>query len=344
MNITYQMESCSRKLAAFSRAFPRRLIKRDQIMKTMKCVCIYSYGGPEVLTYRDAPYPHPSDGEVVVQVHAAGVNPVDWQIREGRLNEVFHHTLPLILGWDVSGVVTSVGRSGVTRLKVGDEVFSRPNILRDGAYAEFIVIRETEVALKPKSVDHIHAAAIPLAGLTAWQSLFNSGGLSSGQKVLIHAAAGGVGSFAVQLAKLTGAYVIGTALGKNHEFVRKLGADRVIDYNEQRFEDALTDIDLVFDTVGGETQERSWKVLKPGGMLVSIVSQPSQEKAKAHGVREAFVMAQPNADQLAELAKLADSEKLKAIVETVLPLSDATRGQELSQGGHTRGKIVLRVV
>jgi NADPH:quinone reductase-like Zn-dependent oxidoreductase len=201
-------------------------------MKTMKAVCIYSYGGPEVLAYKDVPCPHPSDGEVLVRVHAAGINPVDWKIREGHLKGMLNHTFPLILGWDVSGVVESVGRAGISRLKVGDEVFSRPDILRDGAYSEYVVIREAEVAIKPKTIDHIHAAAIPLAGLTAWQSLFEAGGLSSGQKVLIHAAAGGVGSFAVQLAKLTGAYVIGTASGKNHDYVRKLGADQVIDYAE----------------------------------------------------------------------------------------------------------------
>ena len=312
-------------------------------MKTMKAVSIYSYGGPAVLNYGDVPRPHPSDGEVLVQVHAAGINPVDWKVREGHMKSLVPHTFPLILGWDVSGVVAAFGRSGVTRLKVGDEVFSRPDILRDGAYAEYIVIKESEVALKPKRIDHIHAAAIPLAGLTAWQTLFTAGGLTSGQKVLIHAAAGGVGSLAVQLAKLTGAYVIGTASEKNHAFVRKLGADRVIDYATQRFEDEVLELDLVLDTMGGETQERSWKTLKRGGILVSIAEKPSQEKAASLGVRQAFVFTQPDAGQLAELAKLVDDEKLKAIVETILPLSDATRGQELSERGHVRGKIVLRV-
>ena len=313
-------------------------------MKTMKAVSIYSYGGPAVLSYKDVPCPHSADGEVLVRVHAAGINPVDWKIREGHLKAMLPHTFPLILGWDVSGVVASVGRSGVTRLKIGDEVFSRPDILRDGAYAEYIVIKASEVALKPKSIDHLHAVAIPLAGLAAWQSLFTAGGLSSGQKVLIHAAAGGVGSLAVQLAKLTGAYVIGTASGKNHDFVRKLGADQVIDHTTQRFEDVAKEVDLVFDTMGGETQERSWKVLKRGGILVSIASPPSPAAATAHGVRQAFVFVQPNAEQLAELAKLVETEKLKTIFETILPLSDASRAQELSERGHTRGKIVLRVV
>ena len=312
-------------------------------MRTMKAVCIYGYGGPEVLVYEDAPRPHPGDGEVLVRVHAAGINPVDWKIREGHLKEMLHHTLPLILGWDVSGVVETAG-AGLARLKVGDEVFSRPDISRDGAYAEFIVIKESDVALKPKSIDHLHAAALPLAGLTAWQTLFDAGGLAAGQRVLIHAAAGGVGHVAVQLAKWKGAHVIGTAAAKNHEFLRKLGVDQVVDYTTERFEEVVQPVDVVLDTMGGDTQERSWKVLKPGGILVSVVSPPSAEAASAHGVRQAFVFIKPSAPQLAEIAKLASDEKLKAIVETVLPLSDATRAQELSQRGHTRGKIVLRVV
>ncbi|MFZ1056923.1 MAG: NADP-dependent oxidoreductase [Opitutaceae bacterium] len=312
-------------------------------MKTMKAVCIYSYGGPEVLIYEDAPCPHPGEGEVLVKVHAAGINPVDWKVREGHLKEMLHHSFPLILGWDVSGVVESLG-ANLKRLKVGDEVYSRPDISRDGAYAEFIVIKESEVALKPKSIDHIHAAALPLAGLTAWQTLFDAGALSPGQRVLIHAAAGGVGSLAVQLAKWKGAVVIGTASARNHDFLRNLGIDQVVDYEREKFEDVVQPVDVVLDTMGGEIQERSWKVLKRGGILISIVSPPSVEAAAAHGVRQAFVFIKPSADQLTSIAALVDAEKLKAIVETTLPLSDATRGQELSERGHTRGKIVLRVI
>jgi NADPH:quinone reductase-like Zn-dependent oxidoreductase len=312
-------------------------------MKTMKAVCIYSYGGTEVLKYEDAPKPHPAAGEVLVRVHAAAINPVDWKIREGHLESMLHHTLPLVLGWDVSGVVDAVGPE-VRRLKVGDEVFSRPDIARDGAYAEFIVIKESEVALKPKAIDHVHAAALPLAGLTAWQTLFVAGGLVAGQRVLIHAAAGGVGHLAVQLAKWKGAHVIGTASEKNHDFLRKLGADQVIDHATVKFESAVEPVDLVLDTLGGEIQEPSWQVLKPGGILVSVVNPPSAETAAKHGVRQAFVFIEPNAGQLAEIAALVDGEELKVIVETTLALSDATRGQELSERGHTRGKIVLRVI
>ena len=312
-------------------------------MKSMKAVCIYRYGGPEVLSYEDAPIPRADRGEVLVRVHAAGINPVDWKIRQGELKDQLHHLFPLILGWDVSGVVESVG-PGTTRLKVGDEVFSRPDISRDGAYAEYIVMREAEVALKPKSLDHLHAAALPLAGLTGWQSLFVAAGLTAGQRVLIHAAAGGVGHLAVQLAKWKGAHVTGTASEKNHAFLLELGVDQIIDYNTERFEEVIQPVDVVFDTVGGEVQERSWQVLKPGGILVSIIQPPSAETALKYKARQAFVFTQPNAAQLAEIAALADAEKLKVIVETILPLSDATRAQELSQRGHGRGKIVLRVI
>ena len=311
-------------------------------MKTMKAVRIHTYGGPEVLKYEEAPCPKPGPGELLIRVHAAGVNPVDWKIREGYFKQRLNYSLPLILGWDLSGVVETTG-PGVTRLKVGDEAYSRPDIARDGAYAEYIAVRETEVALKPKSIDHIHAAAIPLAALTAWQSLFDTAGLSAGQTVLIHAAAGGVGSFAVQLAKWKGAHVIGTASKRNQDLVREVGADQTIDYQTTHFEDVAHDVDVAFDTIGGDTQRRSWKALKRGGILVSIVGPPSAGEAAAHGVRQASVFVQPSAAQLTELATLVDSGKLRPIVETVLPLSEARRAHELSQIGHTRGKIVLRV-
>jgi len=312
-------------------------------MASMKAVRIHAYGGPEVLRYEDAPRPQPGSGEALIRVHAAGVNPVDWKVREGYLKGMLQYSLPMIPGWDVSGVVESTG-TGVTRLKVGDEVYSRPDIARDGAYAEYIAVRESEVAAKPRSIDHVHAAAIPLAALTAWQALFDAGNLRAGQRVLIHAAAGGVGTFAVQLAKWKGAHVIGTASERNHAFLKELGADEVIDYQTTRFEDSVHDVDLVFDTMSGETQDRSWKVLKKGGILVSILGAPSAEKAAQHGVRQAGVFVQPNVPQLDEIAKLVDTGKLKVVVETILPLSEARRAQDLSQTLHVRGKIVLQVI
>jgi len=311
-------------------------------MQTMKAVRIHTYGSPDVLIHEDVPRPLPKTGEVLVRIEAAAVNPVDWKIREGYLREMLPHSLPLILGWDMSGVIEETG-PGATSFRVGDEVFSRPDLLRDGTYAEYVVIREQEVAIKPKSVDHLHAAAVPLAGLTAWKSLIESAELSAGQKVLIHAAAGGVGGYAVQLAKWRGAHVIGTASADNHDYLRNLGADEVIDYRSERFEDVAGDIDVVFDTIGGDTQKRSWQVLKKGGILVSVITPPPADKAAAHGVRQAFVFIRPDAAVLAELAKLIDAGKLRPYVEKVLPLADARRAQELSQAGHVRGKIVLKV-
>lgn len=311
-------------------------------MKTMKAVRFHEYGGPETLVYEDVPVPEPGADDLLVRVHAAGVNPVDWKIREKHLEKMLHHTLPLIPGWDFSGVVEAVG-SNVQGWKLGDEVFSRPDISRNGAYADYIAVRASEVARKPKSLDHIHAAAIPLAALTAWQALFDTAALEAGQRVLIHAAAGGVGAFAVQLAKQKGAHVIGTASARNHEFLLGLGVDEAIDYAKTPFEDVVRDVDVVFDTMGGDVQERSWRVLKKGGILVSIVAFPSAEAAAEHGVRQAFVFVLPNAEQLTQLAGLADAGKLKITVDTILPLSQARQAQELSEAGHTRGKIVLSV-
>jgi NADPH:quinone reductase-like Zn-dependent oxidoreductase len=309
--------------------------------KTMKAVRIHAYGGPEVLQCEDAPCPRPGRGELLVRVHAAGVNPVDWKVREGHLSYFLKYPLPMVPGWDFSGVVAMRG-PGAERLHEGDEVYARPDLGRDGTYAQYIAVRESEVAMKPRSVDHIHAAAIPLAALTAWQA-FDKANLSRGQRVLIHAAAGGVGTFALQLAKLRGAYVIGTASERNRDFLHELGADEVIDYQNTRFEDVVHDVDMVFDTMGGDTQQRSWQVLRKGGVLVSILGPPPAEPAEAHGVRGTSTFVQPNPDQLAEIAKLIDDGKLKVIVETVLPLCEARRAQELSEAGHVRGKIVLRV-
>jgi NADPH:quinone reductase-like Zn-dependent oxidoreductase len=312
-------------------------------MPTMKAVRVYSYGGPEVLKYEDVPRPKPGPGELLIRVHAAGVNPVDWKVREGYLKDRLNYEMPYIPGWDVSGVVEAAG-AGAARFKKGEEVYSRPDSPREGAYAEYMVVKEADVALKPKTLDHVHAAAVPLASLTAWQGLFGMGGLRAGQKALIHGAAGGLGVFAVQLAKWKGAYVIGTASARNQDFLRQLGADEAIDYATKKFEEIVRDVDVVFDTIGGETQARSWPVLKKGGILVSTVSPPSAEEAARRGVRQCVFMVRPNATQLTEIAKLIDSGKVKVFVETVLPLSEARRAQEMSQTGHTRGKIVLRVV
>src|SRR5467141_1071989 len=310
--------------------------------QTMKAIRIHNYGGTEVLHYEDAPRPKPQAGEVLIRVHAAGVNPIDWKVREGHMKDFWPHKFPLILGWDLSGVVEEVGPR-VSQFKRGDEVYSRPDPTRDGAYADYIVVRESELALKPNSLHHIRAAAVPLAALTAWQSLFDTAQLQPGQRVLIHAGSGGVGHLAVQLAKWKGAYVFATASTKNQDLLRALGVDEPIDYTQQRFEDIAGKIDIVLDTLGGETQERSWSVLKKGGVLVSLVQPPSEEKAKALGVRAAFVAGHPSGAQLAEIAKIIDSGKLAPVIDRILPFSEVRRAHELSQSGHTRGKIVLRV-
>jgi len=304
----------------------------------MKAVRVHAFGGPDVLKIEQTPRPEPGPGEVLIKVRAAGVNPVDWRVREGYNN----HELPLIPGWDVAGVIERTG-SGVKGLKTGDQVYGYFDIARDGAYADYVAVPAAEVVLKPRSLDYTQAAAIPLAALTAWQALFDAGRLRAGQKVLVHGAAGGVGSFAVQLAKWKGAYVIGTASLGNLQFVRDLGANEVIDYTRTRFEDVVHDADMVLDTLGGETQKRSWRVLKKGGILVSLPSRPSEKEAAAHGVRQAYFNVRPNTAQLTEITALVDSGKLRPVVESVLPLADARLAQEISQAGHTRGKIVLKV-
>lgn len=248
----------------------------------MKAVRIHDYGNADVLTYEDAPLPSIAPNDVMVRVVAASVNSVDWKIREGYLKEMIAYPLPLTLGWDVSGVIEAVG-TRVSRFKVGDAVFSRPDIKRNGTYAEYVSIRENEVAKKPKTVSHVEAASLPLAGITAWEALFTAGQLTSKKRVLIHAGSGGVGSLAVQLAKSRGAFVIATTSGSNRDFVKSLGADEVIDYRTQLFEEIVKDVDVVFDTIGGKVQDSSWGVLKPGGILVSIISPPSAERAKTFG-------------------------------------------------------------
>jgi NADPH:quinone reductase-like Zn-dependent oxidoreductase len=303
---------------------------------------MHSYGGPEVLQYEDAPRPQTVKGEVLIRVHAAGVNPLDLIVRAGLLNGSVQHKLPLIPGWDVSGVVDEVG-AGASRFKRGDEVFAMADPTRDGAYADYIAVREAAVAMKPKSLHHVRAAATPVSALAAWRSLFDLGHLKSGQRILIHGGSGGVGHFAVQLAKWKGAHVLATASTKNQELLRKLGADETIDYTNQKFEDVAHKIDIVLDTIGGETQERSWRVLKKGGALISLVQPPSQQKAKRFGVRGIMCRVQTDGARLSKIAKLIDSANIKPTIDRILPLNEARRAHELSQNGDVHGKIVLRV-
>jgi NADPH:quinone reductase-like Zn-dependent oxidoreductase len=308
----------------------------------MNAIRIHNYGGPEVLLYEQAPRPRLKKGEVLIRVHAAGVNPLDRKVRAGELKKIIQHKLPLIPGWDVSGVVEEVG-AGVSQFKGGDEVFAMADPTRDGGYADYIAVREAMVAMKPKSLHHVRAAAAPVSALAAWRSLFDLGHLQSGQHILIHGGSGGVGHFAVQLAKWKGAYVLATASTKNQQLLRNLGADETIDYTSQNFEDVAHKIDIVLDTIGGETQERSWGVLNKGGVLISLVQPPSEEKAKQLGVRGLMCSVQPDGAQLSKIAKLIDSAKLRPTIDRILPLTEARRAHELSQNSHVNGKIVLRV-
>jgi len=312
-------------------------------MATMKAVRIHTQGGPETLVYEDAPRPTPLTNEVLIRVRAASVNPVDWKIRDGYGKEIFNHQMPLILGWDVAGTIEAVGPE-VDKFKLGDPVYGYTSLLRDGAYAEFAIAKQEEIAVKPASLDFVEAAAVPVAALTAWQAMFDTANLEENQKVLIHAASGGVGSIAVQLAKAKGVYVIGTASARNADFVRELGVDEFIDYQATQFETVVHDVDVVLDTIGGDTQVRSFGVLRKDGFLVSIVEPPSEELAAQHGVRSKMVGVLPNGTQLSEIAALIDSGKVKPFVETVLPLSEARQAHEMSKSGRTRGKIVLQVV
>ncbi len=309
-------------------------------MPEMKAIRIHSYGGPEVLKFEDAPRPVPAEDEVLIKVYAAGINPVDWKIRQGYMKDLFR--LPLILGWDVAGVIEEKGRA-VTGFAIGDEVYSRPSLTRDGGYAEYIAVKASEVAPKPTTIDFIHAAAVPLAGLTAWQSIFDLAHLQSGQKILIHAAAGGVGHYAVQFAKWAGAHVIGTASAGHHEFLRSIGVHEVIDYTATPFEEKVHDVDVVLDTIGGEVWQKSWKVLKKGGILVSTLRGPEAGGADSLNKLCAHVFVQPDAAELGEIAALIDSGHVRAEIAGTFPLREAEKAHRASEGGHTGGKIVLDI-
>lgn len=308
---------------------------------TMKAVRIHAFGGAEVLKLDDVERPTAAKGEVLVKVTAAGVNPVDWKVREGGLKS-WRAELPQTLGYDIAGVVAALG-PGVERFAVGDAVYAYLSLSRGGGYAEYAAVPENELALAPKKLDANSAAAVPLAALTAWQALFDTAKLTAGQSVLIHGGAGGVGHFAIQLAKARGAKVFATSSEKNLAFLKELGADVAIDYRAQRFEDVAKDVDVVLETQGGETLERSYGVLKRGGFLVSIVGAPPKAELEKRGLVGAGILVQPNGKELAELAAWIDAGKVTPTVSAVLPLAEAKRAHELSAEGHVRGKLVLRV-
>lgn len=308
----------------------------------MKAVRIHQYGGRDRLAIDDIPVPGIAADEVLVRVVAASINPVDWKVREGHLARMLPHPLPLTLGWDVSGVVAAVG-AAVTGWQVGDAVYSRPDLARNGTYAEFVAIRAKECARKPRTISHVEAASLPLAGITAWESMIVTAAVQPGQRVLVHAGSGGVGSLAIQLLKAHGATVVATTSGKNRALVESLGADQVVDYTTTDVARTVEPVDAVFDTLGGAVQEASWPLLKPGGILVSIVDPPDEERAKAMGLRAGFVFIGPNAPVLEQMAALVEAGKLRPVVGAEFALDDIAAAHALSESGRAVGKIVLYV-
>jgi len=307
----------------------------------MHAARIHSFGLPDVLTLDEVPTPEPKRDEILVKVRAASVNPIDYKIRSGQYPGVKRDKLPVTLGRDVSGVVARCGHEVMT-CKPGDDVYAMLDG-GHGGYAEYVLVRERDVVKKPERLDHAQAAAVPLAAITAWQGLFDHGGLEAGQHVLIHGGAGGVGHFAIQFAKQKGAIVSTTVASEDVDFAHELGADRAIDYEHERFEDRVREVDLVLDLVAGVTQERSWNVVKKGGAIVSTVSSPSKEKAEARGVRGAGYVAKPNAAELGRIGQLIDEGKIKPHVDAVYSLSDVAAAIQRLEDGHVRGKVVIEV-
>lgn len=315
----------------------------------MKAVVLQAFGEVDGLKVGEVADPHAGAGEVRIRIRAAGVNPVDFKIRKGLLQGRLPHEMPIIPGWDAAGVIDEVGE-GVANWQVGDEVYAycRKPVIQFGCYAEYVVVPESFVAAKPTKASFAQAASIPLAALTAWQSLYDAAGLKEGQTVLIHAGAGGVGGFAIQLAKLRGAHVITTASAVNHDYVRELGADEVIDYNSIDFREAVKavhpeGVDVVYDTVGGEVQVKSADVIKPGGTMVSILAYVDEAAIQAKGIHTRYVFVSPNGDQLRELAKLFDAGQFKTRIAAELPLAEADEAHRRMETGHTAGKMVLTV-
>src|SRR5712691_9035906 len=276
---------------------------------TMKAVVIHEYGGPEVLKYEDIPRPESKDDQLLIRVIAAGVNPVDGMIRSGMFSKEGKRGFPIILGGDVAGVVEKVG-STITKFKAGDPVFAYVSLDNSGGYAQYALVTEREAAPKPKSLTYVEAAAVPIVAMTAWQALVDTAKLSAGQTVLIHGGSGGVGSFAIQIAKARGAKVIATASTSNQDLLKQLGADVAIDYTKTKFEDVAKDVDVVLDSVGKDTLLHSYGVIKKGGFIASLVAEPDQAELDKHGIRGGPISVHPDSEDLAEIAQLIDAGKI----------------------------------
>src|SRR5437870_8813023 len=308
----------------------------------MKAVFVHEFGGPEVLKYEDAPRPEPRDDEVLVRVIAAGVNPVDAYARQGMLSRRGLDERPMIIGYDIAGVVEKTGPR-VTKFKAGDAVYAYLSIMRGGGYAEFAIAKEGEMALKPRNIDFEKAAAVPLAATTAWQALVDEAKIDKGQTVLIHGGSGGVGHFAIQIAKARGAKMIATASTANQDALKQLGVDQPIDYTTTKFEDVVKDVDVVLNCVRADQLPASYGEVKKGGMIVSITGDPDPAECAKRAIRCSGVMAHPDANVLDELTTLIEANKITPIVSQTIPLADAAKAHQQIDARHTRGKIVLRV-
>ena len=308
----------------------------------MKAMVVHEFGGPEVMKYEDAPRPEPKDDEILVRVMAAAVNPVDSYVRQGMFAKRGMDNRPAIIGYDISGVVEKTG-ANAKKFKAGEKVYSYLSVMRGGGYAEFAIAKESETALKPKNINFEEAAAVPLAATTAWQSLVDEAKLNAGQTVLVHGGSGGVGSFAIQIAKARGAKVIATASTAHQDLLKQLQVDQAIDYTTTKFEDMVKDVDVVLNCVRAEALARSYGVVKKGGIIVSITDEPDQTECAKHGIRGSRLGAHPDANVLEELTKLIEAGKMKPIVSQTLPLADASKAHQQIETHHTLGKIVLKV-
>ncbi|PYL02044.1 MAG: NADPH:quinone reductase [Verrucomicrobia bacterium] len=306
----------------------------------MEAVIAHEYGAPEVLKFEEVPRPEPKEDEALVRVVAGGVNPADPLTLSGKFAREWGTNLPLIPGYEIAGIVEKTGMK-FTSLKPGDAVYGYPTF--GGGWAEYVVVKEWEVAPKPKSLSFAEAAAVPMGALTAWQALVDVAQLHAGQTILIHGGSGGVGSFAIQIAKVRGARVIATASTANQDLLRQLGADVAIDYNKQKFEEIAKDVDCVLDPVGKDTLARSYAVLKKGGIILALVGRPDPEELKKHEIRAAGIWVKPNPKDLSEIAQLIDAGKIKPIVSQIRPLSEAIAAEQQAETHHTRGKVVLRI-
>jgi alcohol dehydrogenase len=311
----------------------------------LRAAQISKYGGSEVVEVnKNAPKPTVPVGRVLVDVYAAGVNPVDWKVREGYMSKMAPLKFPATLGGDFSGIVETAG-AGVSGFTKGDEVYGRDGLpgSGSGSFADFISVEAKVTSRKPKNVNHIEAAALPLTGISALQALTEHMGLSKGKKILIHGGAGGIGTMAIQLAKHLGAYVATTASEKDIQYVKELGADEAMDYRRQSFEDLMHDYDAVYDTVGGETYTKSYRVLKKGGVIVSMLEQPNSELMKRYGVKAVGQFTQATSERLNKLTELVEKGAIKVHVDRVFPLEQAREALDYQQQAKARGKIVIRI-